>query len=482
MQKDSTGEENILKFEINNIGAIKNATIDIQGITIIAGENNVGKSTIGKALYAFIHNMEQWDKIYDNICSSRIEKLLYNNSILLDDWCIDNTIAKRRRTNRTGQLIEEYANDAEFRGKIEDYLLAEGVDNQKETENSLKKMLEKYFCDYLYLYAKEDTRKIFDREKEWVDSWLSGIVSAIKRLELDEIEIQKTYIESSLNEVFDFQYRKIGTGESEINYYMTVNEDTLRKVSFRVSDNGITMEIPLKVTNRVFFIESPKIYDYLSDTSFGYVQKEYLRYLMSPNIFKKKRITSPEMLKKESDEIISYDEISGLLNRLENVMGGRAEYLQKRGLEFKNDYLKEPIRAVNVSTGLKSLALLEYALRIGAIQKGDILILDEPEINLHPEWQVEYAKALVELQKIFDLKFIITSHSPYFMRAIEVFMDKEETMDCLNVYQVSKDEKTGEREVENVMYSEFGMTELYEQLSAPLEKIEELLNEKYGED
>ena len=203
---------------------------------------------------------------------------------------------------------------------------------------------------------------------------------------------------------------------------------------------------------------------------------------MSPNIFKKKRITSPEMLKKESDEIISYDEISGLLNRLENVMGGRAEYLQKRGLEFKNDYLKEPIRAVNVSTGLKSLALLEYALRIGAIQKGDILILDEPEINLHPEWQVEYAKALVELQKIFDLKFIITSHSPYFMRAIEVFMDKEETMDCLNVYQVSKDEKTGEREVENVMYSEFGMTELYEQLSAPLEKIEELLNEKYGED
>ena len=121
-------------------------------------------------------------------------------------------------------------------------------------------------------------------------------------------------------------------------------------------------------------------------------------------------------------------------------------------------------------------------MRIGAIQKGDILILDEPEINLHPEWQVEYAKALVELQKIFDLKFIITSHSPYFMRAIEVFMDKEETMDCLNVYQVSKDEKTGEREVENVMYSEFGMTELYEQLSAPLEKIEELLNEKYGED
>lgn len=50
-------EEYSLRFQINNIGAIENADVEIDGITIIAGENNVGKSTIGKALYAFLHDM-----------------------------------------------------------------------------------------------------------------------------------------------------------------------------------------------------------------------------------------------------------------------------------------------------------------------------------------------------------------------------------------------------------------------------------------
>lgn len=126
------------------------------------------------------------------------------------------------------------------------------------------------------------------------------------------------------------------------------------------------------------------------------------------------------------------------------------------------------------------MALLEYALRIGAIEKGDILILDEPEINLHPEWQLEYARSLVDLQKEFALKIIITTHSPYFMRAIECFTDMKDTMDKLNVYRMSKEKETGKTSVENVSYSEFGMTDLYDDLSAPLEKLEELLSKTHG--
>lgn len=47
------------------------------------------------------------------------------------------------------------------------------------------------------------------------------------------------------------------------------------------------------------------------------------------------------------------------------------------------------------------------------------MILDEPEINLHPEWQIKYAEIMVEMQKLFDLRIVITTHSPYFMQAIE---------------------------------------------------------------
>lgn len=44
-----------MKVTIQNIGKIRNAEIEINGITVIAGENNTGKSTIGKVLYSFFN-------------------------------------------------------------------------------------------------------------------------------------------------------------------------------------------------------------------------------------------------------------------------------------------------------------------------------------------------------------------------------------------------------------------------------------------
>lgn len=132
-----------------------------------------------------------------------------------------------------------------------------------------------------------------------------------------------------------------------------------------------------------------------------------------------------------------------------------------------------------MSTGVKAMAFLEYALRIGAIQKGDVLILDEPEINLHPEWQESYARALVLLHKKYALTILITSHSPYFIRAIECLSDKYDVMNDLNVYLVDKNDH-GEQRIENVMESEYGMTELYDILSAPLDALQDEIDEKYN--
>ena len=63
-------------------------------------------------------------------------------------------------------------------------------------------------------------------------------------------------------------------------------------------------------------------------------------------------------------------------------------------------------------------------LEVGAIKEKDVLILDEPEVHLHPEWQLLYAKLIVLLQREFDLSMIITTHSPYFLDAIDVFSTK----------------------------------------------------------
>ena len=45
-----------MQIKISNIGKIKEADVTINGITVIAGENNTGKSTVGKALYAMFNS------------------------------------------------------------------------------------------------------------------------------------------------------------------------------------------------------------------------------------------------------------------------------------------------------------------------------------------------------------------------------------------------------------------------------------------
>lgn len=466
-----------MKFQIENIGMIENADIEMEGITIIAGENNVGKSTIGKALYAFLHDMDSWKKIYDETCSSRLENFLYQGSVFLDDWCMEISDAKRRRTGKVNQLMKKYALDEGFRVYVEDYQLAEDQKSKSEAENNLRGYLGDYCHEYLALYAKDQTDDIWLEHINGFYEWIQNAIQVLGEIELDEILIQTTRVEQSLNEIFSMQYRKIGSKKCSLKF----KDDNNREVSFTKDGSKTFLDRPLRISNHAFFIESPKLFDYLSNTAFGHVQKDYLRYLMSPNIFKKSRIPSPDSFE-ENDAVKEMPDkvLKEITAKLVEVMGGQAEFLQKIGLEFKDNHISEPIHAVNVSTGLKSMALLEYALRIGAIEDGDILILDEPEINLHPEWQVVYAGTLVELQKKFHLKIIITTHSPYFMRAIECFSDTNNSMDLLNVYRIKKDAETGKNRIENVSYSEFGMTELYEDLSAPLETLEEMLNREYG--
>ena len=51
-----------MELNIKNFASIKEASIKIDGITVIAGENNTGKSTIGKILFASFNSLRDIDK------------------------------------------------------------------------------------------------------------------------------------------------------------------------------------------------------------------------------------------------------------------------------------------------------------------------------------------------------------------------------------------------------------------------------------
>lgn len=47
----------MMKIQLTNINKIKEATIHLKGLTVIAGTNDTGKSTLGKMLFTVIKSL-----------------------------------------------------------------------------------------------------------------------------------------------------------------------------------------------------------------------------------------------------------------------------------------------------------------------------------------------------------------------------------------------------------------------------------------
>ena len=62
-----------MKLNISNFAKIDNADIIIDGITVIAGENNTGKSTIGKILFSIFNSLYD---INEKIQGQRISEII----------------------------------------------------------------------------------------------------------------------------------------------------------------------------------------------------------------------------------------------------------------------------------------------------------------------------------------------------------------------------------------------------------------------
>lgn len=116
-----------------------------------------------------------------------------------------------------------------------------------------------------------------------------------------------------------------------------------------------------------------------------------------------------QMWKCKMDSII--EEID---RQLLQLMDGTVSFDKNAPLMFQDNQYVERFQLVNLSTGLKAVSLLQCVLHYRVLKKKSVLILDEPEINLHPEWQVAYARYIVMLQKSLDLHVVITTHSPFF--------------------------------------------------------------------
>ena len=123
------------------------------------------------------------------------------------------------------------------------------------------------------------------------------------------------------------------------------------------------------------------------------------------------------------DEIITNNKLDKIYEKINSVCDGTV-VSDSSVLQYQKRNSSTKLNITSVSTGLKTFVIIKQLLMNGYLKHNGTVILDEPEIHLHPEWQLLFAELIVLIQKEFNMHILLNTHSPYFMKAIEVYASK----------------------------------------------------------
>lgn len=161
------------------------------------------------------------------------------------------------------------------------------------------------------------------------------------------------------------------------------------------------------------------------------------------------------------------------MGRLGSVVNGQTASSRKHGIVYRRPEGGTDLDVRNISSGMKTFASIKTLLHENRIHDGDVLILDEPENHLHPQWQLVFAELIVLLQRAFNLRILLATHSPYFLRAIEVYSAHYEMADRCKYYHATRDEDGS-----SFQDVTLNTDEIYVDMSVPFDLLDELMPEE----
>lgn len=85
----------MMKIQLTNINKIKEATIHLKGLTVIAGTNDTGKSTLGKMLFTVIKSLGETHVNQEEERAQRIMDKLEQLYRCVRPVCFSSLVQKR---------------------------------------------------------------------------------------------------------------------------------------------------------------------------------------------------------------------------------------------------------------------------------------------------------------------------------------------------------------------------------------------------
>jgi predicted ATP-dependent endonuclease of OLD family len=416
-------------FSFRNLGVVETATIELRGLTVICGLNDTGKSFISKTIYSIIKTVNESNE------QAIIEK--YTQI----EFLINQIASSHRQFIAYNQQKYQLFNPNEISGRILNSLLKKAP--ELETKEIVDSYIEKIIKD-LELFKNTSlpisAKNNIDQHISKVRENYKGILTLIKEETDDEKKFKSFFDKVIIKTLFQGQLNSLNRKDSVLS--ITISEGVNNLINIDVKENK-TQRFRLDnslLLNDVTFIETPTIIQLAS-----FITKT----LAFPTTMRKlyqQRTELPlhyyDLIEKINNSGTVPDVFQEIFIDTKKIIDGSVLYkIDERRVVFeRND--GATVQVFNMASGIKSFGIIQLLLNSGSINQNSVLIIDEPEVHLHPQWEIEYAKIIVELSKI-GIRIIISSHSPYLLRALAYYVEEYKTNEITKFYFGKKEpEKT----------------------------------------
>jgi predicted ATPase len=380
-----------MKIIIKNLGAIKQATFELGDMTIICGENNTGKTYAMHATFGFL------DYLHSNadfpIETGVIDKLFNDGSVIiplipylnnLSNHLKNVSVKYSKLMHRVFAGNETRFKDSSLQFSIESKGYFTPVDVQMRFGSA-----ERSFLQIVSIENGKDLNVslIVDKDSDDIpprdileDMISEGISSAV----LGSM-IPKPFLASAERTGAAIFQRELDINKNRLVELLGDKKTKLSPFQVLSKFRG---EYPIAVRKNVDFIRS-----------------------------------LPDISKKESFILKEHEEI---LRSFQDIIGGEYKINREGEVQFipaKHKTVK--LGLVESSSAVRSLLDIGFYLRHIAAP-GDLLMVDEPELNLHPENQRRVARLFARLVNI-GIKIFITTHSDYIIKELNTLIMLNQT-------------------------------------------------------
>lgn len=398
-----------MKFGIKNLGPIKDANLEIGNLTIVCGKNNVGKTYYTYALYSFLTTIK-------DIFIIDFEENLF-------DTCI-----------KTGECVFNFE-------KVKSHFLF--------YLNKYNKFFAKIVPFYLALNPQKTTATIdisSELEECEYNIFKNRIVSERRQA------TEKCYFDiEKADNSFDIRVRIINMGEAlpERSILRPLFDNICSNVLNEIFPDAFSLTgertgLSIFATDMARFSEKspevkplPKNEEPVSIEDF---EKKQLTIFPLP-ILKELEFFQQFKLVQRKVSFIAKNH-SHILHYMNQISGGHYSYEEQLGIQFVPEQSSNPLSLYKSSSSVRSLVEFYFYLKHCAKEK-QILMIDEPELNLHPQNQRFIARLLAKLVNA-GVRVFITTHSDYIIREFNTLIalkqDKPHLLKIKNEEGYSDDE------------------------------------------